>query len=64
MRLIAAAKQDHDDLAAPRKVHAIARTVVDPHLRNPAANRLHVAGIAEREAANAGRDAGARLMIS
>jgi len=45
---VAATQQDYDDLATPSEVDAIARTPQSiQHLRTPAANRLHVAGIAE-----------------
>src|SRR3954447_16487963 len=60
---VAAAQQDDDGVAAPDEIHPIAGTVIDPHLRYAAADRFYVAGVAEREAADANRDAGARLAI-
>jgi hypothetical protein len=61
--LVAAAEQDDNRVAAADEIHPIARAVVDPHFRHTAAHRLHVTGIAEREAADANRDAGTRLAI-
>src|ERR1700704_1797170 len=62
--LIAAAQQNHDDVAAPGEIDAVAGTVIDPHFRYTAAHRLYVTGIAEGQAANAGGNTGARLMIA
>src|SRR5215471_746534 len=61
--LVAAAEQDDDRVAAADEIHPIARAVVDPHLRHAAAHWPHVTGIAEREAADANRDPGARLAV-
>jgi hypothetical protein len=61
---VAAGEQDEDGVSAPDEIHPITGTVVDPHLRHAAPHWLHVAGIAERESADAGGDAGARRAIS
>ena len=47
---VSAAEQDDNRVAALDEIHPLARTVVDPHLRHATADRLDVAGIAEREA--------------
>src|SRR6266566_1905266 len=61
--LVTTAEQHDNRIAAPDEIHPVARTVINPHLRHAAAHRLHVAGIAEREAADAHGDPGARLVI-
>jgi hypothetical protein len=55
--------QSKTTIAAPNEIHSVAATVVDPHFRYAVAHRLHVAGIARREAADAHRDASARLAV-
>jgi hypothetical protein len=56
--LVAAAQQDDHGLAVSREVQAIAWAMVDAQLRHTAADRLDVAKIAEREAADTGGDPG------
>src|SRR5208282_123341 len=60
---VAAAEQYDNHFAAPDEIHPVAGTVIDPHLRHTAAHRLHVTGIAEREASDANRNPGARLGV-
>src|ERR1700704_4316132 len=62
--LVAAAQQNHNDVAAPGEINAVARTVIDPHFRHPTPHRLYVPGMAERQAADPSRDAGARPMVA
>jgi hypothetical protein len=62
--LVATREQDHKLFASTNEVHAIAGTVVDPHLRYATADGPRVAGIADRKAANSGIDAGSRSIIT
>ncbi len=61
---VATAEQEDNRVAALDEIHPLARTVINPHLRHAAAHRLHVAGITEREAADAHGDSSARLAIA
>jgi hypothetical protein len=54
--LVTTTEQNNDSVAAAYEIDSIAGSVVDPHLGHAASNRLHVTGIAEREAPNARRD--------
>src|ERR1700716_2995238 len=61
--LVPARDQDDQCFATANEVHAIAGTVVDPHLRHAAAHRLHVAGVAERHSPDPGIDARLRSIV-
>jgi hypothetical protein len=51
--LVAAAQQDDDADPAVDEIDPVAGAMIDPHLRNAAAHRFHVARIAERQAPDA-----------
>jgi hypothetical protein len=53
---VSAGEQDYQRLPSLRKVNPIAGTAVDPQLRNAFSNRLDVAWISERKAADANVD--------
>ncbi len=60
---VAAAEENDNGIAAPDEIDAETGTVIDAHLRHATTRRLHVAGIAEGEAADANRNANPRLAI-
>jgi GNAT superfamily N-acetyltransferase len=62
--LVAAAKQDDDDLATLDEVDAITRTIIDAKFADAFSDRLHVAGIAEGKSANPNVDPRDRLLIA
>src|SRR5258705_3484290 len=43
--LVAAAQQNHDDVAAPGEIDAVAGTVIDPHFRHTAAHGFTSPGL-------------------
>jgi hypothetical protein len=53
---VAAAKQDHDDLAALNEIDPIARSVIDAKLADALADRFDITGIAKRESTNSDVD--------
>src|SRR5262249_25027840 len=62
--LVSAGEKDDPHSDALHEIHAITRTVVDPHFRHALAHRLHVAGISNLESIDAGLDARSRTPIT
>jgi hypothetical protein len=61
--LVAAARQEDEDLALLSEIDAVARTKVDPQFREPFANRLHVAHQPRRSTHDALGDLGRCLGV-
>src|ERR1700694_2783008 len=62
--LVSTCDEDDKRFAAANEIHAIAGTVVDAHLRHPAAHCTHVARIAERHSPNSSIDARPRPAVA
>jgi hypothetical protein len=60
----AAGEQDHNLQAALYEMHAIPRPEVNPHFRNPFANRLTVAEVTSLGAVNAGLNPSRSLLVT
>jgi hypothetical protein len=62
--LVAAAEQQHDRLAALRKIDPVSGTVVDAQFVHTIANGFDVSKVAECQPGNADEDLGARRPIA
>jgi hypothetical protein len=61
---VTAGEQDHNLQAALCEIHAISWPEVNPHFRNPLANRLTVAKVALLGAVNAGLNPTRSLLVT
>lgn len=62
--LVSATKQYYDDVSSLHEIHAITRSVVDPHLTQPFADRLNITWIPQAEPPDPHFDSGFSLRIT
>lgn len=62
--LVATAQQEKQQRATPREVHPVPGAIIDTHLRNAAADRPHVTGIADGQAIQSCPDASHGTLIA
>jgi hypothetical protein len=61
--LIATGEQDHKRLSALNEIDSVPRTIVDTQFRDALSHRFHIAGVAQRQAADARINMSPRLSI-